>query len=165
LEVAKQRPDFHLGPGYQWDQGENKWSVALTFELPLFNHNQGPIAEAEARRREAAAQFFAVQAQALGEIDAAIGAQQVATDALAQVRRLQTEIARQADATERRLRAGGADQVDVLAAQLERATVDLAAIEAEAQIASSAGQLENALQVPLAKLDVLASTSRSSSSP
>ena len=25
LELAKRVPDFHLGPGYQWDQGDNKW--------------------------------------------------------------------------------------------------------------------------------------------
>ncbi|HVU25646.1 MAG TPA: TolC family protein, partial [Opitutus sp.] len=27
LEVAKQTPDLHLGPGYQYDQGENKWTL------------------------------------------------------------------------------------------------------------------------------------------
>ena len=30
LEVARQYPDFHVGPGYQYDLGENKWSVALS---------------------------------------------------------------------------------------------------------------------------------------
>jgi len=28
LEIAKQYPDVHLSPGYQWDQGENKWQLA-----------------------------------------------------------------------------------------------------------------------------------------
>ena len=62
LEIAKQYPDVHVNPGYQWDQGENKWQLGLGAELPLFNRNQGPIAEAAARRAEAAARFEALQA-------------------------------------------------------------------------------------------------------
>ena len=41
-------PDVHLNPGYQFDQGDNKWSIGLTFDLPILNQNQGPIAEAKA---------------------------------------------------------------------------------------------------------------------
>src|SRR5262245_42278730 len=72
LELAKQYPDVHLGTGYQWDQGEHKWSLGIGLELPVFNQNQGPIAEAEAKRIEAAARFEAVQAKALAEIDLAL---------------------------------------------------------------------------------------------
>ncbi len=50
LEIAKQYPDVHLQPGYQFDQGDSKWSLGLTVELPVLNQNQGPIAEAKARR-------------------------------------------------------------------------------------------------------------------
>lgn len=50
LEIARQYPDVHLGTGYQWDQGEGKWQLGLTLEIPVLNRNQGPIAEAEARR-------------------------------------------------------------------------------------------------------------------
>jgi outer membrane protein TolC len=46
LEIAKQYPDLHLGPGYQFDQGEHKWEMGFSLELPLLNRNQGPIAEA-----------------------------------------------------------------------------------------------------------------------
>jgi outer membrane protein TolC len=106
-----------------------------------------------------------VQTQALAEIDAAFAAQQIAATGLTQARRVQAEIARQASATELRLRAGGADQVELLSAQLERTTADLAVVEAEAQVASAAGQLENALQMPFGKLDALASTSTPLSSP
>src|SRR5262249_22495912 len=50
LEIAKQYPDVHLQPGYEFDQGDSKWSLGLTVELPVLNQNQGPIAEAKARR-------------------------------------------------------------------------------------------------------------------
>ena len=65
LEIAKQYPDVRLSPGYQYDQGDNKWSLGLSVDLPVLNRNQGPIAEAKARRSEAAARFNAVQAKAL----------------------------------------------------------------------------------------------------
>jgi outer membrane protein TolC len=57
LEIAKQYPDLHLGTGYQFDQGENKWALGLTAEIPVLNRNQGPIAEASAKRAEAAARY------------------------------------------------------------------------------------------------------------
>ena len=51
LELAKQYPDVHLNPGFQWDQGESKWQLGLTvdrrisFPLPriagkLFPYNE-----------------------------------------------------------------------------------------------------------------------------
>src|SRR5262249_30723508 len=35
LEIAKQYPDVHFSPGYQFDQGDNKWSLGITFDLPI----------------------------------------------------------------------------------------------------------------------------------
>jgi broad specificity phosphatase PhoE len=29
-EIAKQYPDIHLGPGYQYDQGVNKWTLGFS---------------------------------------------------------------------------------------------------------------------------------------
>ncbi|HEX3889349.1 MAG TPA: TolC family protein, partial [Verrucomicrobiae bacterium] len=37
LEIAKQYPDLHFGPGYAWNNGnagDNQWSLGLTLELP-----------------------------------------------------------------------------------------------------------------------------------
>jgi outer membrane protein TolC len=61
LEVAKQYPDVHLSPGYEFDQGDNKWSLGLTVTLPVLNQNRGGIAEAEARRLESGETFLALQ--------------------------------------------------------------------------------------------------------
>src|ERR1019366_8804211 len=72
LEIAKQFPDVHLNPGYQFDQGDNKWSLGLTVELPILNQNQGAIADAEARRQLSAAKFTQLLAQVIGEIDRAV---------------------------------------------------------------------------------------------
>jgi len=58
LEIAKQYPDINLGPGYTYEERNSFFTVGLSATLPLFNRNQGPIAEAEARRSEAAASFL-----------------------------------------------------------------------------------------------------------
>ena len=165
LAVAKQQPDFHLGPGYQWDQGANKWSLALTFELPIFHHNEAPVAEAVARRAEAAAQFEVVQAQALAAMDSAVTAARAAAAQLEHARQLRAEVEKQNTVARRRFELGGADQVEVQSAQFDLATTDSLIADAEAAAASAAGQLEDALQVPFTDLALLARNHADSSHP
>jgi outer membrane protein TolC len=155
LEVAKQAPDLHLGPGYQWDQGPNKWTLAISFELPVFHRNEAAIAEATARRAEAAAQFELVQSQVIAAIDAAVAAQTVATAQLDRARALQAEVARQDERTRQRLAAGGADQVEVTTSQLDLANAETAVLDAETAAANAAGALEDALQIPFPHLAAL----------
>ncbi len=155
LEVARQNPDLHLGPGYQWDQGENKWSLSLSLELPLFNRHEGPLAEAAAGRREAAAQFIATQARVLAEIDGAAAALTAAHAQVASLHRWQDEMKQQQARLELRLKAGGADQLETQSGRQEIAAAGLALAEAQAQVAAAAGRLEDALQVPFTNLVAL----------
>lgn len=167
-ELAKQYPDLHLGPGYQWDQGADKWSLALTFELPVFNRNQAPIAEAVAHRQEAAADFLSVQSGIIAEIDGAATAQAAAADRLARLDRVQQELQRQLASLQARLAAGAADQLEVRTAELDLSADRLARIEAEAQASAAAGRLEDALQIPFPHLEALVAPARigaSQSSP
>ena len=160
LEIERQHPGLHLGPGYQWDQGQNKWTLALTFELPLFNHNDGPLAEAEAHRHEAAAQFAMVQAQVLAEIDQADAAQTVAHAQFSSLERVQAELQSQLANVAARVRAGAGDQLDLQNARLELAASTQAFVEAGGQALQAAGQLEDALQIPVSSLDALAPAER-----
>jgi outer membrane protein TolC len=72
LEVRRQYPDIHAGPGMGWDQGAFRWVLSASAELPIFNRHRGPIAEAEARRATAAAQLLALQSRILGDLEAAL---------------------------------------------------------------------------------------------
>ena len=72
LEIRKQIPDISLNPGYIWDQGTNEWYLGIGFELPVFNQNQGPIAEAIAKRDEVHARFKALQANISAEVEQAL---------------------------------------------------------------------------------------------
>ena len=160
LEVAKQYPDFHLGPGYQYDLGENKWSLAIALELPLFNRNQGPIAEAGARRRQAAAEFTAAQAKAIAEIDGAAAAQAAAAEQLVHLRRLRAELQKQTALVQGRLDAGDADRVELQNVRIDLAGSDATFLDAEAGAALAAGQLEDALQVPFRNLSAVVAAPR-----
>ncbi len=70
-QVAQQYPDLALGPGFIWDQGVHRWTLAFTLPRLLLNRNRGPIAEATARRTAAAARVAEAQEQVLGESGAA----------------------------------------------------------------------------------------------
>jgi outer membrane protein TolC len=148
LEIAKQFPDVHLNPGYQFDQGDNKWSLGLTVELPILNQNQGAIAEAEARRKLAAAKFIQLQAQVIGEIDRAVAGWRVTQSQLKAGNELLAAQQQQQKSAEAQLKAGAADELDLLNAQLEFNSARLVLLDSETKSQSVLGALEDALQRP-----------------
>lgn len=149
LEVANQYPNIVLGPGYTFDQGDHKYSIPLTLDLPIFNQNQGPIAEATAHRKEAAASFLALQTQVIGAIDKSATIVEGATNGL--------DVADHALASSRAQRAriehifklGGIDRPTLLASNLEVAAAELARFDALVAQQQAVGQLEDAVQQPL----------------
>jgi len=152
LQVAKQYPDLHLGPGYAWNSGnagDNQWSLGLTLELPILDQNQGPIAEAEARRKLSAAKFIELQSQVIGEIDRAVSGFRVAEEQLKTGNELLAAEQQQQKSAQAQLEVGAADQLDSLNAQLEFDSATLAQLENETQLQQALGQLEGALQSPL----------------
>lgn len=149
LEIARQYPDIHLNPGYEFDQGNNKWGVGLSFELPVLNQNRGPIAEAEARRCESAAKFNALQARVIGEIGAALAGCRNAGQKFAVTTELLSQAQKQEHATEAMAKAGELSRQAVAAARLETANIGLARLDALLKVQQAAATLENALQLPL----------------
>jgi len=149
LQIAKQFPDVHLNPGYQFDQGDNKWTLGITFELPVLNQNQGPIAEAGARREEAAARFTELQAKTIGEIDRAVAAHRVAREQLATSDSVLAAQEQQRQSVEAQSKAGAADQFDQLNAELELGVAKLAQLDGQVKLQQSIGSLEDALQRPV----------------
>ena len=140
LEVAKQFPDLRVGPGYQWDQGQSKWQLGISLDLPILNRNAGPIEEAIAAREAAAAQFDAVQSRALAEIESAEAALGAANEALSALRENASVSEQQAERANAALRAGAANRLDVLAARAlaQRAARDARAAELSALSAQAA---------------------------
>ena len=148
LEIAKQYPDVHLNPGYQYDQGNNKWSLGLTVELPVFNQNQGPIAESRARRKLAAAKFLQLQAQVIGQVERAVAGWHSAQSLLKTSGELLAAAQRQQAAINAQVQAGAAAKMDLAGAEIELAAIRLAQLDSEAQAQTALDALEDALQSP-----------------
>jgi len=149
LELARRYPDVILGPGYLFDQGDRKFTLGLSVSLPLFNQNGGPIEEAEARRQEAAARFLAVQARAIGEFEEASARYRAALAQLALTRDLLAEVDGRLAGVRRMVEAGEADRVTLLGAQVERAALESARLEALRRAQEALGALEDAVQRPI----------------
>jgi outer membrane protein, heavy metal efflux system len=148
LEIAKQYPDVRLEPGYQYDAGDNKWSLGIIVDLPILNQNQGPIAEAKARRQEAAARFNALQVKVLAEIDRASQAVQVAEKNTLTLRALVDEQNKRLNSVAAQLRAGAVDQLELLNVQFESLTAELAQLDGRLKLQQAVGALEDAVRRP-----------------
>jgi outer membrane protein, heavy metal efflux system len=149
LEIAKQYPDVHLQPGYQFDQGDSKWSLGLTVELPVLSQNQGPIAEAKARRQEAAARFNALQAKVLADIDRALEVFRSTETNSSGLRALSEAQAARRDSVAAQFKAGATDRADLLNVQLEVATTQLVLLDGQIKLQQALGALEDAVQRPM----------------
>jgi cobalt-zinc-cadmium efflux system outer membrane protein len=149
LQVANQYPNLTLGPGYTYDQGDHKYGLSAALDLPIFNQNQGTIAEAAARRKQARASFLALQAQIIGAVDTATAAYRGTTASLATADQLlEAQRARQARSSSL-FRVGQIDRPTLVAGEIEVLAVEGARLDAMMVQRQARGQLEDALQQPL----------------
>ena len=149
LEIAKQYPDIHLGPGYEWDQGDNKWTLGFGISLPVFNQNQGPIAEAKARRGEMAAKFIALQAGVIEQIARAEAAYSVSIANLDAARSLARDEKAALSAEKLRFKSGEVGLLDLEQARMQLASTELFRFEAFISAQRAFGRLEDAVERPL----------------
>jgi outer membrane protein TolC len=162
LEIARQYPDIDIGAGYQLDQVDSKWTLGIALTLPMFNRNQGPIAEAEAAREEAAAKFLALQSRVLAEVDGAVASYRGALETAAAIDEMLTGLEEREAAARTAYRLGATSKLELLSAEIEIAAGRVARIEALASAQRAAGELENAIRSPLDGGDwVLATPARS----
>lgn len=128
LEIAKQYPDVRLGPGYTYDQGQNKWLLGWGLTFPL-DGNRAGIASAQADREVAAARFTEVQANAIAEV---IGAR---TAYVGELEKLQTagalvrESEAQLQTQQSALELGSGDRLAVILARVELQRARLARLD------------------------------------
>jgi len=149
LEIAKQYPDLHLGPGYELDQTDNKWSLGVSLDLPILNHNQGPVAEAKANRAAAAAHFLTVQTTAIAEIDSALAGYEAALQKSTTAKSLLENLQKQADSVRAQAQAGEVEPLALASAEAEYATGSQSQLDALVKAQEALGQLEDAVQSPL----------------
>jgi outer membrane protein TolC len=149
LEVARQFPDIHLTPAFGWDQGTRAWTLGGAAEIPLLNQHRGPIAEASARRDEAAARLVAVQSSVIGEFDLARASLSAAREKLAEADSLVKAEESQLAVVRRQFDAGEVDRLALRSAEIELEAARLGRVEASAELQQALGLVEDAIQQPL----------------
>jgi cobalt-zinc-cadmium efflux system outer membrane protein len=149
LQIANQYPNYNIGPGYAFEEGNNYFTVPLSLVLPIRNRNQGPIAQAEALRKEAAANFLAVQASAIAQSEQALAAYRSALAALKQADRPVTGQHVRIETTEHSVAAGESDHLQLNSLLLEGTLYARQHLQALAQAQAALGALEDAVERPL----------------
>lgn len=148
-QIANQYPDIAIGPGYEYDQGDNKWSLGLSLVLPIVNRNRGAIAEAEALREESAARFEALQARVLTEIDVALAGYRAALQSSEATNSMLAEMSSQESSSQAMFAAGELSRSELLGLELQLSASAIARFDALINAQRAAGMLEDALQLPL----------------
>jgi outer membrane protein TolC len=146
LEIARQYPGYIFNAG---SAGDSQWELGLTVELPVLNRNQGPIAEAEARRAIAASRFIALQAKIIGEIDRVVAVYDANRINMAALRQVALAQKAQSEIVEAQFKARELEQLDIRRAEFELVAAQLAELDAQIKLQQAAGALEDAVQRPL----------------
>jgi outer membrane protein TolC len=158
LEIVKQYPDLNLGPGYSFQDSENYWTLGLSLTLPVLNQNQGPIAEAQARREQAAAAFTALQAKVIEQLDRTFAGYRLMREKLKTAQALKDCSKAQRDAAKNGFRLGETSRLALLDAELVYTTNLLQNIQASYQAQQALGLLEDGLELPLCQTQTFPKT-------
>ncbi|MDA8257799.1 MAG: TolC family protein [Betaproteobacteria bacterium] len=148
LAVAQQYPAIDIGPGYHYDQGDNKFILSIALPLPVLNQNQGPIAQARAARRVAAEQFLATQTKVLAEIDEARTDWHASESELDSAHRLRKAAADALNRQQGAFAAGQIGRLRLLGARLAYLQTRQGALLASVHERTALGRLEAALYHP-----------------
>ncbi len=152
LQIANQYPDIHLGPGYAWNNGnagDNQWILGPTLTLPVLNQNQGPIAQAKADRKLAAAHFLTVQLSALSRIDSALAAYESALREVLTAEGLLKNLRRRLASVRAQVQAGEAEPLALANAEVAFNAGARDRLNALIKAQQALGRLEDAVQSPL----------------
>jgi outer membrane protein TolC len=151
LEIARQYPDVRIGPGYEYDQGLNKWAViGVSLELPVLNRNAGPIGEADARRTEAAARFAELQATVIDQLDRALANRDSSREALRRSEAVLAAESERVHSTTRSFDAGAADRLALRTAEVEFIRAER--IHLDAQVRLQQARLKTRLRAGAARI-------------
>jgi outer membrane protein TolC len=149
LEIAKQYPDINIGPGYTYEETHNFFTVGFSTTVPFFNRNQGPIAEAEARRKEAAAAFLERQAQVIARSERALAIYTGALKELVAVESLLKFQENQLQGVRQAIQVGADNRLSLDNLEIQSWVLARARLDPLTRAQRALGDLEDAVQRPL----------------
>ncbi len=148
-QIAKQYPDLVLSPALVWDQGDWIKILAAAFVLPILNNNEGPIAEAEAKRRLEAARFTSLEVGVFAALAAARVRYEAALKALDTAKGLVSKQTVRLEDVEKLIAFGEADRLSLIEAEIELIAAERAELGAKIAVLRARSALEDAVQRPL----------------
>jgi len=149
LQIARQYPDIHLGPGYSFNQGANDFTLGFTLALPIFNQNQGAIAAANAQRLVIADELQQKQTTVITQIRSALSQYRSALRQLRTADAIEIQARTQLLATRSAFKAGAQSRLALSESQLALNTFAQAALQARLAAVLALGNLEAILEKPL----------------
>lgn len=147
LEVARQYPDLDIGPGFIWDQGVQRWTLALALPNLFGFRNRAAVDAADAARTAAAARVGQVQEEVLANVELAasrcrgIILERTAADSVVTAAERAAALARSAYAR------GETSRLEPAFADLTRVRAERARAAADARARSAGQALEAAAGV------------------
>jgi len=135
--------------GYTYEETHSFFTVGFSTTVPLFNRNQGPIGEAEAHRKEAAAAFLERQAQVIARGERALAVYTAALKEVAEAESLSRFQETQLQITQQAIRAGAGTQLSLDNVEIQSWVLGRARLDALARAQRALGELEDAVQRPL----------------
>jgi len=148
-EIAKQYPNFNIGPGYTYEERNSFFTVGFSTSLFIFNRNKGPIAEAEGRREQAAAAFLQTQAQVIQSTERAFAVYKAALRAFIQNESAYQLQESQLQIVEHNIIAGADDRLGLDAIEIQISALAEARLNALASAQRALGDLDDSVQRPL----------------
>jgi len=148
-EMAARFPEVSLGPGYTYDQGQKKFNLGLQITLPILNQNEGPIAEAEARRKEVAARFAVVQAAAIAELETALERYRAAQAELEEAGKALLLLQSRERAGRKAVELGDLEPTAILGTHLELVKAEQSRVDSLRHAEDALGALEDAIERPI----------------
>lgn len=152
LEIARQYPDFHIGPGFERDGGEKKSSLGLTLgiDLPIFDRNQQGVAQAKQEREAARIRYEAAANRALAEVERAHRSYQLSREKLLLIQQtVLPKAAANIETAKKSLEAGMTDSLKFLETERGQRAVLIDALETELSARKAWIEVEQAVGYPL----------------
>lgn len=158
LEIAKQTPDISISPGLAFEFGDSIWSLGINALLNLANKNQTMIAEAKQLREIEAAQFEALQARLIGNINQAKAQYTSALQVMIMQEQLYNSQTALLQKQQSQLNAGLIDRLSLTQSNLSQQQAAQHLQSAQFAVLQAALKLEDIMQIPLEVEDNLSKT-------
>jgi outer membrane protein, heavy metal efflux system len=149
LEVAKQTPDISLSPGIAFEFGDRIWSLGFASLLNLLNNHPTFIQEAIQLREVEGAQFEALQAKVLGDLDLILAQYQASQENLNHVKQQQAIQLSHHQKLQQQFEAGLIDRFDLTQSQLNTHLLAQEIMTAQFNHLNNALALEDLMQRPI----------------